>query len=135
MKPGAPFHAPHELAVKIISEGLRAMGIVRKPVKEIIAKRLYAPFFPHGTSHWIGLDVHDCGVYYDTHGKSVKLKPGNTLTVEPGLYFRADDKRVPAKYRGIGIRIEDDVAVTSSGREVLSKDCPKEIDQIESLRA
>jgi len=135
VKPGASFHAPHEIAVKILSEALRALGIVRKPTKEIIAKRLYAPFFPHGTSHWIGLDVHDCGVYYDSKGKSVKLKAGNSLTVEPGLYFRADDKRVLTKYRGIGVRIEDDVVVTSSGREVLSRDCPKEIDEIESLRA
>jgi Xaa-Pro aminopeptidase len=131
---GRSFHAPHEAALRVLAQALREMKIIKKPVTQIIEKRLYSRYFPHGTSHWIGMDVHDCGVYFDKKGKSVPLKPGNVLTIEPGLYFRRDDKTVAAKYRGIGVRIEDDVLITSRGPDVLTRSCPKEIREIESLR-
>ncbi|MBU6453957.1 MAG: aminopeptidase P N-terminal domain-containing protein [Cyanobacteria bacterium REEB67] len=94
-------------------------------------------FYMHGTSHWIGMDVHDVGTYgtRSQKGKKRPLKPGMVFTVEPGLYIAASETRVPAKYRGIGIRIEDDVAVTAKGFEVLTADVPKEVDEIEAVMA
>jgi Xaa-Pro aminopeptidase len=89
----------------------------------------------HGTSHWLGRDVHDVGSYQDAAGVPTRLKKGMVLTVEPGLYFDANDKKVPAKYRGIGIRIEDDVLVTANGREVLTAAAPKTIAEIEAACA
>lgn len=135
VKPGVPWNKPHEEAVKVISEGLRAMKILKAPLSKIIKEKLWARYMPHGTSHWLGLDVHDCGVYSDKDSKPVRLEAGNVITIEPGLYFREDDRRVPRKYRGIGIRIEDDVAVTRKGSDILSKTCPREIEDIEALRA
>jgi Xaa-Pro aminopeptidase len=94
-------------------------------------------FYMHGTSHWIGMDVHDVGTYgtRSQKGKKRPLKPGMVFTVEPGVYIAAAETRVPAKYRGIGIRIEDDVAVTAKGFEVLTADVPKEVDEIEAVMA
>lgn len=135
VRPGNHFRKPHEVALKILSEGLSKMKIIRKSGSEIYKRHLYQPYMPHGTSHWLGLDVHDCGTYYDDIGRPLPFKPGQVLTIEPGLYFRKDDKTVPKQYRGIGVRIEDDVLVTAKGRDVLSKDCPKEISEIEALRA
>ncbi|PIR23052.1 MAG: Xaa-Pro aminopeptidase [Deltaproteobacteria bacterium CG11_big_fil_rev_8_21_14_0_20_45_16] len=135
VRPGAPFRKPHEVACRILSEGLSKMRIIKKSGAEIYKKELYKKYMPHGTSHWLGLDVHDSGIYYDENTKPVKLRPGHALTIEPGLYFRKNDKSVPAKYRGIGVRIEDDVVVTRSAPDVLTKDCPKSIPQIEALRA
>lgn len=131
---GRPWNAPHLKATEVLVEGLRSLGILKAPKKKILEEKLYSPYFPHGTSHWLGMDVHDCGLYYDKKMKPMKLRPGNVLTIEPGLYFRKDDKRVPARYRGIGVRIEDDVAVTARGPDVLTKSCPKEIHEIEKLR-
>ncbi len=135
IRAGIPFSKVHETATKVLCEGLSKMKIIKASPQSIFKKMLYRPFFPHGTSHWIGHDVHDTGVYVsgsDTP-KSVKLVAGNVLTVEPGLYFRSDDRRVPAKYRGIGIRIEDDVLVTRNGSDVLTKHCPKSIEEIETI--
>jgi Xaa-Pro aminopeptidase len=94
-------------------------------------------FFMHGTSHWIGMDVHDVGTYgtRSQKGKKRPLQTGMVFTVEPGIYISASETRVPAKYRGIGIRIEDDIAVTANGHEVLTAGVPKEVDEIESVMA
>jgi len=94
-------------------------------------------FFMHGTSHWIGMDVHDVGTYgtRSQKGKKRPLQTGMVFTVEPGLYISKDETRVPAKYRGIGIRIEDDIAVTAKGHEVLTAGVPKEVDEIEAVMA
>jgi Xaa-Pro aminopeptidase len=137
VRPGVPVTKPHDIAVQILCTGLSKMKIIRKSPTVIFKKGLYKAFFPHGTSHWLGMDVHDCGIYKtkEDPSKSVTLVAGNVLTIEPGLYFRSDDRKVPSKYRGIGIRIEDDVAVTKSGRDVLTKSCPKSIDEIEALCA
>ncbi len=135
VRPGAAWNRPHEAAVEKISHGLRKLKIINAPVKKILKDKLWSAFMPHGTSHWLGLDVHDSGRYFEVTKKPVKLRPGNVLTIEPGLYFRQDDKSVPKKFRGIGIRIEDDVLVTKTGSEVLTQYCPKEIEDIEALRA
>jgi Xaa-Pro aminopeptidase len=134
VKPGVSFRKSHEVAAKVISEGLKEMNIIKgNSAKAIYQKGLYKRYFPHGTSHWLGLDVHDRGSYKDKKNaaKYVKLSTGNVITVEPGLYFRKDDKSVPARYRGIGIRIEDDVLVTRSSHDVLTKNCPKTVEEIE----
>jgi Xaa-Pro aminopeptidase len=133
-KPGASFRKPHEVAAKVISEGLKAMKIIKgKSAQYIYKKELYKKYFPHGTSHWLGLDVHDRGTYLQKGKASpyVKLKAGNVITIEPGIYFRKNDTSVPTRYRGIGIRIEDDILITSKSNEVLSKHCPKTIKEIE----
>lgn len=135
VRPGASFKKPHETALRVVCEGLSKMKIIKKPASRIYSEKLFAPFMPHGTSHFLGLDVHDPGDTVDSKAKPTKLQVGNVITIEPGLYFRSDDRRVPKKYRGIGVRIEDDVAVTKSGSEVLSRDCPKEIKEIEQIAA
>ncbi|MBN8554815.1 MAG: aminopeptidase P N-terminal domain-containing protein [Deltaproteobacteria bacterium] len=134
VKPGVDFFKPHIAAVKVLCEGLSKMKIIKQSPKVILKKGLWKNFMPHGTSHWLGLDVHDRGVYkrVENPSESVKLMPGNVLTIEPGLYFRKDDKRVPAAYRGIGIRIEDDVLVTKKSYDVLSESCPKTVEDIEA---
>lgn len=135
VKPGVPWNKPHEEAVKVISEGLIKLKILEGPLSKVLKEKLWSRYMPHGTSHWLGLDVHDSGAYFDSNMKPVHLEVGNVLTIEPGLYFREDDKAVPKKYRGIGIRIEDDVAVTRRGPDVLTKSCPKTVEEIEALRA
>src|SRR5690606_33951191 len=90
-------------------------------------------FYPHNTSHWLGMDVHDCGDYFEKDGSSIPLREGNLLTIEPEIYISADRTDVPEEYRGIGIRIEDDVLVTASGSEVLTGEAPKEVSEIEAI--
>ncbi len=134
VRPGARFHDAHDAALRVLLEGLLRLKILTGSVEELMKDRKsYGAFYPHGTSHWLGLDVHDAGATYQRSGESVILVPGNVLTVEPGLYMPTDDARVPAEFRGIGIRIEDDVLVTESGREVLTEGVPKEIAAIEAL--
>jgi len=89
----------------------------------------------HGIGHWLGMDVHDVGVYMDPKGKSRKFQAGMVLTIEPGIYISKKNKNVPSEYRGIGVRIEDDVLVTKKGCEVLTQKLPKEINEIESIMA
>jgi len=134
VKPGVSWRKPHEVATKVLSEALSKMGIIKKSPTEIYKKSLWSRYMPHGTSHWLGIDVHDCGSYYDDKEKPLPLEVGNVLTIEPGLYFASHDRSVSKKYRGIGVRIEDDVAVTRSGHWVLTENCPKEIEEIEALR-
>ena len=134
VKPGLPFHQVHKASVDVLVEGLLSLGLLQGKHEEIVKDRKnYAAFYPHGTSHWLGLDVHDAGEYYDATGESVLLAPGNVLTVEPGIYIPADRMDVPAEYRGIGIRIEDDILVTAGGREVLTIGAPKDSEEIESV--
>jgi len=132
VKPGVTFQSIHDLTVRKITEGLKSLGVLKGPIKRLIEKQSYTKFYMHRTSHWLGMDVHDAGAYQEK-GKSRKLKAGMILTVEPGLYFRKNQKGCPAKYKGIGVRIEDDVLVTRSGCQVLSKAAPKEIHEIESI--
>ncbi len=152
-KPGVKLINVHLAASRVLTRGLTKMGILPAPSTSARKPRAKADdesrkkplelrdFFMHGTSHWLGLDVHDVGAYDkdnpgDRRGKKRReLEPGMIITVEPGLYFDKDDKRVPARYRGIGIRIEDDVLITESGNEVLTAAVPKSVEEIEALMA
>ncbi len=132
VKPGARFDDPHEAALRVLVDGMVRVGLLRGSVDEVIAQGSFRRFYMHRTSHWLGMDVHDVGLYR-VGDKSRVLEPGMVLTVEPGLYINADDDTVPAHFRGIGIRIEDDVLVTESGHEVLTAAVPKQIADVESL--
>lgn len=134
VKPGATLDDVHATSVRVLSAGLVELGIVKASVEECVAKELHKPFTVHRTSHWLGMDVHDCGAYYH-RGEAVKLEPGCVLTVEPGLYFMPTDERVEAKWRGIGVRIEDDLLVTEAGYENLTAAIPKERAAVEALRS
>jgi Xaa-Pro aminopeptidase len=132
VRPGRSFSAAHEVAVAVIVEGLCALGLLRGSANAVIANGSYKRFFPAKTSHWLGLDVHDVGDYR-VDGEPRLLEPGMVLTVEPGIYIAPDDTTVAEAWRGIGIRIEDDVAVTRDGNDVLTAAAPKQIDAIEAL--
>ena len=152
-KPGVTLKQLHEKASAILREGLIKLGILAPEMdsaenEEKILKHsgkngnksspvILRDLFMHGTSHWLGLDVHDVGTLgtRSAHAKTTAMKEGMVFTVEPGLYFDPDDKRLPKKYRGVGIRIEDDVAITAKGCEVLTNGVPKEAEEIEELMA
>lgn len=131
-KPGNHYRLPHETAVQILTEGLVELGLLQGDVDELIASEAYRQFYMHGTGHWLGMDVHDVGSY-KLNNEWRPYQPGMVVTVEPGLYIAPDDDSVEARWRGIGIRIEDDVLVTESGNEVLTKDVPKTVEEIEAL--
>ena len=131
VRPGAAYNEPHEMAVKTMVEGLVGLGLLNGDAEDLIKNETYKRFCVHKSSHWLGLDVHDVGDYrVDDAWRT--LEPGMVLTVEPGIYL-PDDESVPAQYRGIGIRIEDDVLVTRTGSEVLTAAAPKLIDEVEAL--
>ena len=131
IKPGSSQDAAHEASVKVIARGLHDLGFFHQGKDEIIEKELYKRYFPHRTGHWLGLDVHDIG-RYQAGDKPRPLEPGMALTIEPGLYVRADDVEAPDYFRGIGIRIEDDLLVTKKGHQILTAACPKTRKQIEA---
>jgi len=125
VRPGAPWDAPHEAAREVLLDALLDSGLLRGRRAALEKKNAAQRFALHHTSHWLGLDVHDRGRYRDEAGAPRKLEPGMVLTVEPGLYVRADEKGVPKEYRGLGIRIEDDVLVTEAGARVLTEAAPR----------
>ncbi len=136
VQPGNPYNSFHDTAVRVLVEGLMDLGLLAGGIEEIIKEEKYKPFYMHRTGHWLGLDVHDAGVY--KHGENWQtLQPGHVVTVEPGLYIGPDVEPVegqPAiddRWRGIGIRIEDDVLVTAEGHEVLTAGVPKSIEDME----
>jgi Xaa-Pro aminopeptidase len=136
VKPGASVNDAHDVAVRTLVEGLRELGLLSGTVDEILSSRSFRRFYMHRTGHWLGMDVHDVGDYFargSTPSEHRRLEEGMVVTVEPGLYFAEDDATIPAEYRGIGVRIEDDVLVTATGNEVLTSACPKEIADLESL--
>ncbi|RKD84760.1 Xaa-Pro aminopeptidase [Kushneria marisflavi] len=133
VRPGATIKGIHEGVVRDLSAGLVALGLVEGPVETVVEQGHYKRFYLHGTSHWLGLDVHDVGAY-QVSGESRVLSPGMVLTVEPGLYI-PDDLDIAEQWRGIGIRIEDNVAVTAQGCEVLTEGVPKRVRDIEALMA
>ena len=130
--PGRTVDDVHMAAVQVLAEGLVDLGAVKGRVKGIIRNEKYKRFYMHRTGHWLGMDVHDVGDSRIDDQPRV-LEPGMVMTVEPGLYIAPDDEKAPKRLRGIGIRIEDDVVVTGSGREVLTAAAPKSIDEIESI--
>jgi len=131
VRAGNPWDEPHNAAVRTLARGFVDLGLCRGTVEEVIAKEDYRRFYMHRTGHWIGLDVHDAGEY-KTGGEWRGLEPGMTLTVEPGCYVRPGEQ-VPEAFWNIGVRIEDDVAVTAAGCEVLTEGAPKSVRDIEAL--
>jgi Xaa-Pro aminopeptidase len=131
--PGNDFMEPNKRAMKVLAQGLVDLGILKCSVEEALdeRKQFYKRYTLHNVSHMLGLDVHDCAQARQEAYKLGRLKPGMVLTVEPGLYFQIDDLTVPAKYRGIGVRIEDDVVVTEKGMRNLSGDIPSEAGAVE----
>jgi Xaa-Pro aminopeptidase len=130
VKPGATLQGVHEAALHILVDGMIELGLLSGKRDEIIENGDYKKFFVHRTSHWIGMDVHDVGTYFH-EGQPRELEPGFVLTVEPGLYV-PPDADVDARWRGMGVRIEDDVLVTTDGHEVLSEEIPKAPQDVEA---
>ena len=132
--PGLSFELGNKAAVNVITEGLVELGLLEGDVDSLIAEGAYRQFYMHNVSHWLGMDVHDVGDYKIEECWRV-LEPGMVLTVEPGIYIAPDNKDVDQKWRGIGIRIEDNVLVTQKGNEVLTDQVPRDRQQIEQLMA
>ncbi len=128
-KPGATLDDIHRTSVDTITAGLVRLGLLSGDVAKLVETEAYKPFYMHRTSHWLGMDVHDAGAYF-VDGKPRKLAAGNALTIEPGIYI-AQNANVPEAYRGIGIRIEDDILVTESGSQNLTEAVPKTVEEIE----
>ncbi|MBU3068434.1 Xaa-Pro aminopeptidase [Aestuariicella sp. G3-2] len=134
IKPGNHWNAPHEASVRVITEGLVELGLLLGDVDKLIEDEAYKEFYMHRVAHWLGIDVHDVGDYR-VGGEWRVLEPGMCMTVEPGIYVAPDNAGVDAKWRGIGIRIEDDVLITKDGCEILTGNAPKTVDEIEALMA
>ena len=132
IKPGNHWNQPHDMTVKVICEGLLKLGLLKGELEELIEKEAYKEFYMHRAGHWLGMDVHDVGDYKVGDEWRV-LEVGMVLTIEPGIYVAADNKKVAKKWRGIGIRIEDNIVVTRKGHEVLTEDAPKTVVAIEKL--
>lgn len=131
IRPGLHWNDPHEAAVRVITRGLVEMGLLKGEVRRLIAEGSYRRFFMHRTGHWLGMDVHDVGDYKIADNWRL-LEPGMVMTVEPGIYV-PESRSIPRRWRGIGIRIEDDVLVTREGHEVLTAALPVQPDALESL--
>lgn len=132
--PGKHWNEAHEATVRVITAGLVELGLLQGDVDELIAAEAYKPFYMHRAGHWLGMDVHDVGDY-KVGGEWRVLEPGMAMTVEPGIYIAADNQDVAKKWRGIGVRIEDDVVVTRNGCEILTGGVPKTVAEIEALMA
>ena len=135
VRPGNHWDDPHQAAVRTLAKGMLELGLVKggkATLAKIVRDARYKRFYMHRTGHWLGMDVHDVGDY-KVDGEWRLLEPGMCLTVEPGLYIAPDAGGVAKRWRGTGIRIEDDVLVTPEGHEVLSSDAPKDMDEIEHL--
>jgi Xaa-Pro aminopeptidase len=132
IKPGSHWNHSHDETVRVITQGLLNLNILQGDLETLIETEAYRPFYMHRAGHWIGMDVHDVGDY-KVHDEWRVLEAGMVMTVEPGIYIAADNKNVAAKWRGIGIRIEDDVAVTANGYEILSSDVVKSVSDIHRL--
>lgn len=132
VKPGIPWNYSHDIAIEVLTKGLVDLGILSGAIAELIEEEAYKPYYMHRIGHWLGMDVHDVGDY-KLDGQWRVLESGMVLTIEPGLYIPKEDTSVAPQWRGIGIRIEDDVLVTENGCEVLTDAAPKSIQEIEAL--
>lgn len=134
-KKGNTIKQRHELSIELLTEGMKKLGLLKGKTKDLIKNKKFMKYYMHGVGHYLGLDVHDAGRYFTDQGakNSRPFEAGMVLTVEPGLYIPPDDKNAPAKYRGIGIRIEDDVLVTEDGNVNLTASCPKQAEEIEEI--
>lgn len=134
VRPGRRWNEPHDAAVKVLTKGLIRLGLLEGKPSRLIKDEAYKKFYMHRTGHWLGMDVHDVGAYMIA-GTWREFQPGMVLTVEPGLYIAPDCEEVDPCWRGIGVRIEDDVLVTQDGCEVLTGALPKSVDDIEAIMA
>jgi len=132
IKPGLAWNAIQQIMIRILTEGLCDLGIIKGNVDELIASEAYKPFYMHNSGHWLGLDVHDCG-RYKTNNEWRPLEAGMVLTVEPGLYISSNISSVDKRWHNIGVRIEDDILVTKTGHENLTGALPVDVDAIEAL--
>ncbi len=132
VRAGESYNAYHEAAVRVLTEGLVDVGLLSGSIDSLIEENKFFEFYPHRTGHWIGLDVHDAGRYKNDDDAYRPLEPGMVLTVEPGLYVQPDSD-VPERWKGIGVRIEDDVLCTAGAPEVLTAAIPKEIEDLERI--
>ncbi len=132
-RPGTTIDEVHQKCMAVLVDGLIDLGLLTGKRSELIQTGAHRRFYPHNTSHWLGLDVHDSGAYREANGSRV-LKAGMVITIEPGLYVQPNDQGAPESYRGIGIRIEDDVLITEHGNEVMSAGVPKERKDVEAAR-
>ena len=132
IKPGALWDAPHNASVKVITQGLIKLGLLEGKLSQLIESETYKDFYMHRVGHWIGMDVHDVGDY-KINGTWRMLEVGMVTTIEPGIYIAPDNTNVPEQWRGIGVRIEDDVLVTKSGYRILSTGVPKTVSEIEAF--
>jgi len=132
--PGVTMDEMHERSVEILTEGMVRLGLLKGDVKKLIEEGEYKKFYMHRLGHYLGMDVHDVGLYH-TDGQPRPVEAGMVMTVEPGLYIAEDAEEIPDKYRGIGVRIEDDVLVTAESHRVLTAGAPKQVEEIESLTA
>ncbi|MCB0349137.1 MAG: aminopeptidase P N-terminal domain-containing protein [Bdellovibrionales bacterium] len=131
-KPGVKFIDLQEKARKSLSEQISKLGLIKERPEKIYEDKLYQKYYPHNIGHWLGLDVHDVGAYF-LGGDSRELEPGMVFTVEPGLYVPIDDQDAPEEFRGMGVRIEDNVLITATGNKILSSGVPKTVDEIEEV--
>lgn len=135
VKPGIRFIDIHNKAVEVLTKGMIKLGLLTGELETLIKEEKYKQFYMHKTGHWLGMDVHDVGKYFEKDLSSRTIEEGMVMTIEPGLYIQENTKDVPEQYIGIGIRIEDDILVTKNGYENLSERVPKEVDEIEKLMA
>ena len=133
-RPGVPFEAVHLAAVRVLAEGMLRLGLLKGGLRKVLAEESYRRFTPHKTGHWLGLDVHDVGEYR-VDGQSRLIEPGMVFTIEPGIYVPPGASGVDAKWHGIGVRIEDDVAITRDGHEVLTVGLARSADEVEAFMA
>lgn len=132
VKPGVPFKKFHDTASELLTEAMIDLKLLSGRRDELIAANQHRKYYPHGVGHYLGLDVHDSGLYISKAGEARPIEPGMCFTIEPGLYIPENDLSAPAEFRGIGVRIEDNVLVTSSGCEVMTKSAPKEVRDLEA---
>ncbi|WP_448566817.1 aminopeptidase P N-terminal domain-containing protein [Thalassotalea ganghwensis] len=133
VKPGASWSSMYETAMRVIAEGLLELGILQGEIEQVMAEESYRSFTVHKTGHWLGMDVHDVGAYHDENAQWVTFQENMVFTIEPGIYIPKGCPNVDEKWHGIAIRIEDDILVTNTGHENLSKEIPRTISDIEAL--
>lgn len=134
IRPGITFDELSTYAEKLLAQALLDLDIIKgSSLEDILEQKTHKRYYPHGLGHWLGLDVHDPSSYFDTFGAWRTLSDGIILTIEPGLYIPQDDEHAPQAFRGLGVRIEDDILITSDGHEVLTSSCPKHIEDLEAI--
>lgn len=133
VKPGVPYYRLHEMASQLLTDAMLELGLLTGRRDDIVSSNQHRRYYPHGIGHFLGMDVHDSGMYFSRKNEHRELAPGMVLTVEPGIYIPWDDNQAAEKYRGIGVRIEDNILVTPGSHENLTKDCPKEIKDLEEI--